>query len=62
MGKSIEAAKALLQEMAFNNYHWSSEWETPKRASGIYGIDAVDLLASKVDALAQLSTGLELPL
>jgi len=25
MGKSIEAAKTLLDEMAFNNYHWSSE-------------------------------------
>jgi len=53
MGKSIEAAKALLEEMASDNYHWSSERTTPKRASGIYGIDAVDLLASKVDALAQ---------
>jgi len=25
MGKSIEAAKALLEEMASNNYHWSSD-------------------------------------
>ena len=25
MGKSIEVAKALLEEMASNNYHWSSE-------------------------------------
>ena len=53
MGKSIEAAKALLEEMASNNYHWSYERAAPKRASGIYGIDAVDLLSSKVDALAQ---------
>ena len=51
-GKSIEATKALLEEMASNNYHWSSERAAPKRASGIYGIGAVDLLASKVDALA----------
>jgi len=53
MGKSIEAAKALLEEMTSNNYHWSSERATPKRASGVYGVDAIDLLASKVDALAQ---------
>jgi len=51
MGKSIEVAKALLEEMASNNYHWSNERATLKRASEIYGIDAVDLLASKVDAL-----------
>jgi len=52
MGKSIEAAKALLEEMASNNYHWSSERAAPKRTSGVYGVDAMDLIASKVDALA----------
>jgi len=61
MGKSIEAAKALLEEMASNNYHWSSERATPKRASGVYAVDAVDLLASKVDALAQRFDRLETP-
>jgi len=30
MGKSIEAAKALLEEMASNNYHCSSERATPR--------------------------------
>ena len=25
MGKSIEAAKASLEEMTYNNYNWSSE-------------------------------------
>ena len=25
MEKSIDAVKALLEEMIFNNYHWSSE-------------------------------------
>jgi len=52
MGESIEAAKALLEEMASHNHHWSSERATPKRTSGVYGVDAVDMLASKVDALA----------
>jgi len=53
MGKSIEATTALLEEIASNNYHWSSERAAPKRTSGVYGVDAVDLLARKVDALAQ---------
>jgi len=53
MGKWIEAAKVLLEEMASNNYHWASERPTPYRSSGKYAIDVVTLLASRVDALAQ---------
>ena len=53
MGKSTEMAKALLEEMASNNYHWLSERTTPKRSGGRYEVDAVTLLASRVDALAQ---------
>ena len=30
MGKSIEAVRALLEEMASNTYHWSSERATPR--------------------------------
>ena len=53
MGKSIEAAKALLEEMASNNYHWRSDIATPQRGDGKYSVDAVTLLASRVDAPAQ---------
>ena len=53
MGKSIEAAKALMEEMASNNYHLLSERAIPKRGSGKHEVDAVTLLASRVDALAQ---------
>jgi len=53
MGKSIEAAKTLLEEMASNNYHWLSERAAPKKSFGRYEVDAVTLLASKVEALAQ---------
>jgi len=53
MGKSIEAAKVLLEKMASNNYHWSSEGATPGQKTGKYDVDAVTLLASRVDALAQ---------
>ena len=45
MGKSIEAAEALLEEMASNNYHWSSERATPKRGGGRHEVDAVTLLS-----------------
>ena len=53
MGKSIEAAKVLLEEMASNNYHWVSDRATTQRGSGKYAIDVVTLLACRVDALAQ---------
>jgi len=53
MGKSIEAAKALLEEMASNNYHWTRDRATPQRGGEKYAVDAVTLLASRVDALAQ---------
>jgi len=44
MGKSIEAVKALLEEMASNNYHWTSDRATPQRGGGKYSVDAVTLL------------------
>ena len=53
MGKSIDATKALLEEMHSNNYHWSSDRATPQRGGGKYSVDAVTLLASRMDALAQ---------
>ena len=53
MGMSIEAARALLEEMASNDYHWSDERAIQKKSSGVYGVDAIDLLMSKFDALAQ---------
>jgi len=52
MGKSIEVAKALLEEMASNNYHWSSERATPRRSGGKFDVDVVTLLVSRVDRLA----------
>jgi len=61
MGKSIKAARALLEEMTSNNYHWSSKRVISKRTSRVYGVNAVDLLASKVDALAQRFDRLETP-
>ena len=53
MGKSVDAAKVLLEEKASNNCHWSSERATPKRSSGRCEFNVVTLLANRVDALAQ---------
>jgi len=39
--------------MASNNYQWSSDRATLKKSNGVYGFNAVNLLASKIDALAQ---------
>jgi len=55
IGKSIQAAKALLEEMASHNYDWASERATPKKGGGRHEVDAVILLASRVDALVQAS-------
>jgi len=51
MDKSIEVAKTLLEEMASNNYHRSSERATPRRSGGKYDVDAMTLLSSRVDVL-----------
>jgi len=53
MGKSIDATRILLEEMASNNYHWASDKATPQRGGGKYAVDPVTLPASSVDALAQ---------
>jgi len=52
MGKLIEAANALLKEMASNNYYWATDRATPQMSGGKYAVDAVTLLANQVDALA----------
>ena len=39
--------------MDSNNYHWSSEKATLRRGGVKHDVDAVTLLASRVDALAQ---------
>ena len=51
--KSIEAAKALLEDMISNYYNQSSKTAPIKNSIGIYGVDSMDLLASKVDVLVQ---------
>ena len=47
MEKSIDIAKALLEDRASNNYHWSSERATLKITSNKCEVEDVTLLASR---------------
>ena len=59
--KLVAVAKALLEDMVANNCHWSNKRAPPRKGSGKYDIDAMDMLASKVDALAQRFDRMGLP-
>jgi len=50
--KSVEVAKGLSKDMAFTNYHWSSQRDSSKEIGGKYDVDAVNFLGSDTDALA----------
>ncbi|XP_052172253.1 uncharacterized protein LOC127788182 [Diospyros lotus] len=54
MGKSTEDAYELLEEMASNNYQWSTERGMPKKASGMYEVDGINMLNAKVDNLVKM--------
>jgi len=41
MSKTEEEAYNLIEEMALNNYQWSSERGQPKTVRGKYDIDAL---------------------
>ena len=53
MSKTEEEAYNLIEEMALNNYQWSSERGQPKRVGGKYKIDGGTLLTAKMDAMTQ---------
>jgi len=53
MNKMEDEAYNLIEEMALNNFQWSTEWGQPKRVGGKYDIDALTLLITKMDAMTQ---------
>ena len=61
MGKSIESVKALSEEIASIDYHQCSGKANLKKDAK-YDVDAVDLLASKVDVLTQWFDRLDAPI
>ena len=52
MGKTPEAAYKLLEEMASNNYQWSSERSLPRKTVGAHNIDVVTTLSAQMTALS----------
>lgn len=53
MGKSIDEAYDLLEEMASNNYQWGSERSSHRKVAGVYEIDALTTLTAQVAALTK---------
>jgi len=53
MNKMKDEAYNLIEEMALNNYSWSSERGQPKQVRGKLEVDALTLLFAKVDAMMQ---------
>ncbi|XP_024042758.1 uncharacterized protein LOC112099575 [Citrus clementina] len=51
MGKTLEAAYELLEEMASNNYQWSLERLISKGAIGVHNIDVVTALYAQIIAI-----------
>ncbi|KAH9734901.1 hypothetical protein KPL71_017554 [Citrus sinensis] len=52
MRKTPEAAYELLEEMAFNNYQWSSERSMARKTVGAHNIDVVTALSAQMTALS----------
>jgi len=53
MNKTKDEEYNLIKEMAHSNYQWSNECGQPKRVRGKLEVDALTLLTTKVDAMAQ---------
>ncbi|XP_027364550.1 uncharacterized protein LOC113871650 [Abrus precatorius] len=56
--KTPGAAQKLFEEMAMNNYQWSSTRSKPSKSAEIYSLDAVTSLAMQVEALGKKIYGL----
>ena len=52
-GKTVDEAYQLLEEMAANNYQWSSERSSQKKAIGVYELDAITALMAQVATLTR---------
>ena len=53
MRKTVDAAFALLEEMANNNCLWPSESQNPPKQGGRIGVDAVTFLQAQIAALSK---------
>ena len=53
MNKTEDEAYNLIEEMALNNFQWSTKRGQPKQVGGKLEVDALTLLSTKVDAMTQ---------
>ena len=53
MSKTKEKANNLIEGIALNKYRWSNECGQSKRVGGKFDVDALTLLATKMDAMTQ---------
>ena len=53
MNKTKDEAYNLIEEMALNNFQWSTERGQPKWVGGKLEVDALTLLFAKIDAMTQ---------
>ena len=53
MGKNIEAAYELLEEMAANAYQWPSDCNVPRKIVGVHELDILTILSSQVASLSK---------
>ena len=53
MNKMKDEAYNLIEEMALNNFQWSTERGQPKRVEGKLEVTTLTLLFAKVDAMIQ---------
>ena len=52
MSKSANEAHKLIEEMALNNYHWSTEMEN-KKVVGVIEVDPIAMLTAQIASLTK---------
>jgi len=57
ISKTEDNAYNLIEEMALNNYRWSSKRGQAKRVGGKFDVDSLTLLTVKMDAMTQSLIG-----
>jgi len=53
MGKTEDEAYNLIEEIALNNFQWSTERAQPRWVGGKLEVDAFTLLSAKVDVMTK---------
>ena len=53
MSKTKDEAYNLIEEMALNNFQWSTKWAQPRWIGGKLDVDAFTLISAKVDAMTK---------